>query len=85
MQRAEEECDPIEWSRWKMIGQHSTFRPPRFLPDRPSLPTLTYRATPRIHDPAGHRYGVAFAVPNPEEWRACRDYVYGDLFIFNHG
>jgi hypothetical protein len=94
MQRAEEECDPIERSRWKIIGQtemsqRSTFQPPRLLPDRP-FPPYAYVPGNTPHptrDPGGHSYGAELETPqppDPEDWRACCDYLYG-IDLFNHG
>jgi hypothetical protein len=40
-----------------------------------------------VRDPDGHSFGAAFEIPespNPQEWRACRDYLYG-IDLFNHG
>ena len=71
------------------MSQRSTFHPPRFLPDRP-FPPYAYvpGGTPHpTRDPGGHSYGAEFEIPeppDPEDWRACRDYLYG-IDLFNHG
>ena len=71
------------------MSQRSTFRPPRFLPDRP-FPPYAYVPGDTPHparDPGGHSYGAEFEIPgppDPDEWRACRDYLYG-IDLFNHG
>jgi uncharacterized protein len=71
------------------MSQRSTFHPPRFLPDRP-FPLYAYVPGHTPHptrDPDGHSYGAAFEMPeppDPQEWRACRDYLYG-IDLFNHG
>ena len=71
------------------MTKHSTSQPPRFLPDRP-FPPYAYVPVHTPHptrDPAGHRFGAAFAMPeppDPEEWRTCRDYLFG-IDLFNHG
>jgi hypothetical protein len=84
-----QECDPIERSRWKMIGQHSTSQPPLLVPDQP-FPPYAYGPGHTPHptrDPGGHSYGAEFETPeplDPEDWRACRDYLYG-IDLFNHG
>ena len=54
-----------------------------------SLPTLTFRATRRIRhaipaDTAAEQSSKSRDPPNPEEWRACCDYLYG-IDLFNHG
>ena len=64
-------------------------RPPRLVPERP-LPPYAYQPGRTPHptrDPGGHSYGEGSetpAPPDPAEWRACRDYLYG-IDLFNHG
>jgi uncharacterized protein len=59
------------------------------LPDRP-FPPYAYAPGDTPHptrDPRGHSYAAGFEIPerpDPEEWRACRDYLYG-IDLFNHG
>ena len=71
------------------MSKRSTFQPPRFLPDRP-FPPYAYVPGETPHptrDPGGHSYGAEFEIPeppDPEDWRACRDYLYG-IDLFNHG
>ena len=71
------------------MTKHSTSQPPRLLPDRP-FPPYAYVPGETPHptrDPGGHSYGAEFAIPeppDPEEWRACRDYLYG-IDLFNRG
>ncbi len=71
------------------MSQRSKFRPPRFLPDRP-FPPYAYVPGETPHptrDPGGHSYGAEFVIPeppDPDNWRACRDYLYG-IDLFNHG
>jgi uncharacterized protein len=71
------------------MSKRSPSQPLRLLPDRP-FPPYAYVPSHTPHptrDPAGHRYGAAFALPeppDPEEWRACRDYLYG-IDLFNNG
>jgi uncharacterized protein len=71
------------------MSQRSKFQPPRFLPDRP-FPPYAYVPGDTPHptrDPGGHSYGAEFEIPeppDPEDWRACRDYLYG-IDLFNHG
>jgi hypothetical protein len=71
------------------MSQRSTFHPPRLLPDRP-FPPYAYVPGDTPHptrDPGGHSYGAEFETPEPpgpEDWRACRDYLYG-IDLFNHG
>lgn len=71
------------------MSERSTFHPPRFLPDRP-FPPYAYVPGDAPHptrDPGGHSYGAEFEIPeppDPEDWRACRDYLYG-IDLFNHG
>ena len=63
--------------------------PPRLVPERPFppyayLPGLTPHPT---RDPEGHSYGADHdppAPPDPADWRACGDYLYG-IDLFNHG
>jgi len=63
--------------------------PPRLAPERP-LPPYAYRPGRTPHptrDPEGHSYGVKTETrspPNPEDWRACGEYLYG-IDLFNHG
>ena len=70
-------------------SQRSTFHPPRLLPDRP-FPPYAYVPGETPHptrDLGGHSYGAEFEIPeppDPEDWRACRDYLYG-IDLFNHG
>ena len=69
--------------------RRSTFHKVRLLPGR-SFPPYAYVSgeTPHpIRDRGGHSYGAEFQIPeppNPEDWRACRDYLYG-IDLFNHG
>jgi predicted metal-dependent hydrolase len=82
-------------SQCKAIGlettmtEHSTSRPPRLLPDQP-FPAYAYIPGNTPHptrDPDGHSYGAELEIPeppDPEQWRACRDYLYG-IDLFNHG
>jgi hypothetical protein len=71
------------------MSQRSTFHPPRLLPDRP-FPPYAYVPGDTPHptrDPGGHSYGAEFETPeppDPEDWRACRDYLYG-IDLFNRG
>jgi hypothetical protein len=71
------------------MTRHSTSQPPRLLPDRP-FPRYAYVPGDTPHptrDPGGHSYGAEFEIPeppDPEQWRACRDYLYG-IDLFNHG
>jgi uncharacterized protein len=71
------------------MSKRSTSPPPRFLPDEP-FPPYAYvpgHAPHPTRDPDGHSYGAAFEMPeppDPQEWRACRDYLYG-IDLFNHG
>ncbi len=63
--------------------------PPRLVPDRP-FPAYAYipgRTPHPTRDPDGHSYGAVLESsepPDPQEWRACRDYLYG-IDLFNHG
>lgn len=63
--------------------------PPRLVPERP-LPAYAYlpgRTPHPTRDPGGHSYGArpeAPAPPDPEDWRACGDYLYG-IDLFNYG
>lgn len=63
--------------------------PPRLVPARP-FPPYAYHPGRTPHptrDPGGHSYGAhpeTPAPPNPEDWRACGDYLYG-IDLFNHG
>jgi hypothetical protein len=63
--------------------------PPRLVPDR-ALPPYAYlpgRTPHPTRDPDGHSYASkpdTAAPPNPENWRSCRDYLYG-IDLFNHG
>ncbi len=71
------------------MSQRSTFQPPRFCRTGRSLPTLTFRATRRIRraipaDTATEQSSKIPEPPDPEEWRACRNYLYG-IDLFNHG
>jgi hypothetical protein len=71
------------------MTERSTSPPPRLVPERPLppyayLPGLTPHPT---RDPEGHSYGAEPelpAPPDPEDWRACGDYLYG-IDLFNHG
>jgi uncharacterized protein len=69
--------------------RRSTFHKVRLLPGR-SFPPYAYvpGETPHpIRDRGGHSYGAEFQIPeppNPEDWRACREYLYG-IDLFNHG
>ena len=62
--------------------------PPRLLPHRP-FPAYAYRPGHTPHptrDPEGHSYGEPLnraPVPDPADWRACDDYLYG-IDLFNH-
>jgi len=63
--------------------------PPRLVPERP-FPPYAYipgRTPHPTRDPDGHSYGAgpeSPAPPAPQDWRACRDYLYG-IDLFNHG
>jgi len=63
--------------------------PPRLIPDRP-FPPYAYQPGRTPHptrDPDGHSYGAASHTPeppDPDDWRACDDYLYG-MDLFNHG
>ena len=71
------------------MTDHSISRPPRLVPDQ-SFPRYAYIPGQTPHptrDPAGHSYGARPASsrpPDPENWQACRDYLYG-IDLFNHG
>jgi uncharacterized protein len=71
------------------MTRHSASQPPRLLPDQP-FPSYAYVPGHTPHptrDADGHSYGAEFETPeppDPEEWRACRDYLYG-IDLFNHG
>jgi uncharacterized protein len=71
------------------MSKRSTSQPPRLLPDRP-FPPYAYVPGDTPHptrDPGGHSYGAEFEIPeppNPEDWRGCREYLYG-IDLFNHG
>lgn len=71
------------------MTKSSTSPPPRLVPDRP-FPPYAYvpgRTPHPTRDPGGHSYGEKLESPEPpapEDWRACRDYLYG-LDLFNHG
>jgi hypothetical protein len=71
------------------MTKHSTSQLPRLVPDRP-FPPYAYvpgRTPHPTRDPDGHSFGTEFErpePPDPEEWRACRDYLYG-IDLFNHG
>lgn len=71
------------------MTKHSISQPPRLVPDRP-FPPYAYvpgRTPHPTRDPDGYSYGAKFEVPlppDPEEWRACGDYLYG-IDLFNHG
>jgi hypothetical protein len=62
---------------------------PRFVPDEP-LPRYAYvpgRSPHPVSDPAGHSYNAPRprpASPDPDDWAACREYLYG-LDLFNRG
>ena len=70
------------------MSKRSPSQPPRLLPDQP-FPPYAYVPghTPHpTHDRGGHSYGAEFQIPeppNPEDWRACREYLYG-IDLFNH-
>jgi predicted metal-dependent hydrolase len=63
--------------------------PARLLPDR-ELPPYAYvpgQAPHPTRDRDGHSFGNepdTPAPPDPENWRSCRDYLYG-IDLFNHG
>lgn len=71
------------------MSKRSTFHPLRLLPDHP-FPPYAYVPGHTLHptrDSGGHSYGAEFQIPeppNPEDWRACRDYLHG-IDLFNHG
>jgi predicted metal-dependent hydrolase len=59
----------------------------------PELPLPPYSYVPGgpfphpLRDPAGHAFGATqeeVAAPNPDDWRACRPYLFG-VDLFNHG
>ena len=63
--------------------------PPRLVPDR-ELPAYAYLPGQTPH-PTRDRDGHSFEsepdtpeLPDPENWRSCRDYLYG-IDLFNHG
>lgn len=59
------------------------------MPER-AFPPYAHRLGRTPHptrDPGGHSYGAAGETPDPpdpENWRACADYLYG-IDLFNHG
>jgi hypothetical protein len=61
----------------------------RLVPDEP-FPSYTFVPGQFPHptsDPAGHSYGVEPPIPakvEPEQWQACRPYLYG-IDLFNAG
>ncbi len=63
--------------------------PARLLPER-ELPPYAYVPGQTPHptrDRDGHSFGIepdSPAPPDPENWRSCRDYLYG-IDLFNHG
>jgi uncharacterized protein len=71
------------------MSKRSPSQPPRLLPDQP-FPPYAYVPGHTPHptrDPGGHSYGAEFEIlepPDPEDWRTCRDYLYG-IDLFNHG
>ncbi|SUS07969.1 conserved hypothetical protein [uncultured Defluviicoccus sp.] len=71
------------------MNKRSTSQPPRFMPDEP-FPPYAYVPGETPHpkrDRGGHSYGAEFEIPEPpnlEDWRACRDYLYG-IDLFNYG
>jgi hypothetical protein len=63
--------------------------PPRLVPERafPPYAYLPGRTPHPTRDPDGHSYGASHeapAPPDPTQWRACGDYLYG-IDLFNHG
>jgi uncharacterized protein len=62
---------------------------PRFVPEEP-LPPYAYvpgRSPHPVSDPAGHSYNAPRprpAAPDPDDWAACREYLYG-VDLFNRG
>ena len=63
--------------------------PPRLVPDKPFPPYayLPGRNPHPVRDPEGHSYAAEPPTeepPDPEDWRACEDYLYG-IDLFNHG
>ncbi len=72
-----------------MTSGRSESPPPRLVPERP-LPPYAYQPGRTSHptrDPGGHSYGDRAeppAPPDPADWRACGDYLYG-IDLFNHG
>jgi uncharacterized protein len=84
------DCELMETVSLKTtMSKCSPSQPPRLLPDRP-FPPYAYVPGETPHptrDPGGHSYGAEFRIPeppDPEDWRACRDYLYG-IDLFNHG
>ncbi len=71
------------------MSKHSTSQPPRLVPDRP-FPPYAYvpgRTPHPTRDADGHSYEAKPEMPeppDPEDWHACRDYLYG-IDLFNHG
>ncbi len=72
-----------------MTNETGTSLPPRLAPDRP-FPPYAYVPGRNPHptrDPAGHSHGKELETrdpPDPANWRACGDYLYG-IDLFNHG
>jgi hypothetical protein len=70
-----------------MSSGHST--PPRLVPDMP-FPAYAYlpgRTPHPTRDPEGHSFGAESRAPRPPDpgnWRACRDYLFG-IDLFNRG
>ena len=72
-----------------MTNEADTPRPPRLVPDRPFPPYayLPGRNPHPVRDPRGHSYGKGPETPeppDPRQWRACGDYLYG-IDLFNNG
>lgn len=71
------------------MAEPSLSTPSRLVPDRP-FPAYAYLPGRNPHptrDPEGHSHGAVThdpQPPDPENWRACRDYLYG-IDLFNHG
>ncbi len=72
-----------------MTNEADTSLPPRLAPDRPFPP---YAYVPGqyphpVRDPRGHSYGKEPEIPeppDPQQWRACGDHLYG-IDLFNNG
>jgi hypothetical protein len=64
-------------------------QPPRYVPDLgfPPYAFVPGQSPHPVSDPRGHRFGKPperSDAPDPEDWRACRPYLYG-IDLFNAG